>query len=76
MTVTRNDVNRIKIANAIRAAGESLIKNADSIAGDEKYIIGVDIDFSIDCGFDEAPEIEVTKRFYPERLIDGFGKKE
>lgn len=72
MTVERNDANRIKIANAIRAAGESLIKNADSIAGDEKYIIGVDIDFSIDCGFNEAPEISVTKRFYPEKLVENY----
>ena len=72
----RNDSNRIKIVNAIRAAGESLIKNADSIAGDEKYISGVDIYFSVDLSEDRMPEIEITKRFYPERLIDGFVKKE
>ena len=72
----RSDSNRIKIVNAIRAAGESLIKNADSIAGDEKYIIGLDIYFSVDLSEDRMPEIEVTKRFYPERLIDGFVKKE
>lgn len=72
----RSDANRIKIVNAIRAAGESLIKNADSIAGDEKYISGLDIYFSVDLSEDRMPEIEVTKRFYPERLIDGFVKKE
>lgn len=72
----RNDTNRIKIVNAIRAAGESLIKNADSIAGDEKYISGVDIYFSVDLSEDRMPEIEITKRFYPERLIDGFEKKD
>ena len=72
----RSDANRIKIVNAIRAAGESLIKNADSIAGDEVYITGLDIYFSVDLSEDRMPEIEVTKRFYPERLIDGFGKKE
>lgn len=72
----RSDANRIKIVNAIRAAGESLIKNADSIAGDEKYITGLDIYFSVDLSEDRMPEIEITKRFYPERLIDGFGKKE
>lgn len=72
----RNDTNRIKIVNAIRAAGESLIKNADSIAGDEKYITGLDIYFSVDLSEDRMPEIEITKRFYPERLIDGLVKKE
>ena len=72
----RNDTNRIKIVNAIRAAGESLIKNADSIAGDEKYITGLDIYFSVDLSEDRMPEIEITKRFYPERLIDGFAKKD
>ena len=72
----RNDTNRIKIVNAIRAAGESLIKNADSIAGDEKYITGLDIYFSVDLSEDRTPEIEITKRFYPERLIDGLVKKE
>ena len=72
----RNDTNRIKIVNAIRAAGESLIKNADSIAGDEKYISGVDIYFSVDLSEDRMPKIEITKRFYPERLIDGFAKKD
>ena len=72
----RSDSNRIKIVNAIRAAGESLIKNADSIAGDEAYITGLDIYFSVDLSEDRMPEIEITKRFYPERLIDGFRKKE
>lgn len=72
----RSDTNRIKIVNAIRAAGESLIKNADSIAGDEKYISGVDVFFSIDLSDDGMTEIEITKRFYPERLIDGFVKKD
>lgn len=72
----RNDTNRIKIVNAIRAAGESLIKNADSIAGDEKYISGVDVFFNIDLSDDGMTEIEITKRFYPERLIDGFEKKD
>lgn len=66
------DATRIKIANAIRAAGESLIKNADSIAGDEKYITGIDIMFSVNCNFEEAPEISVTKTFYPEGSIENF----
>lgn len=51
----------------IRAMGESLIENASSIAGDEKFIYGLDIHCSIVPG--EPVEIEISRRFCPERLV-------
>ena len=51
----------------VRAIGESLIKNAESIAGNEEYCTGIDIFASVEA--DRPTEIEIRRRFAPERLI-------
>lgn len=54
----------------VKDAGESLIKNADSIVGDEKYLC--DLQIIIDLGIinDEIPNIEIRRQFYPEKTIE------
>ena len=54
-------------ARHIQAVGESIIKNADSIAGNEKYCYGIEIKEMVSP--DEPTRIEVTRRFAPEGLI-------
>lgn len=53
----------------IRAVGESLIKNAESIAGNERYIsslyISVDFDPQIN-----VPEISINRCYLPERIAE------
>lgn len=54
----------------VKDAGESLIKNAESIVGDEKYFY--DLQIIIDFGIinDEIPNIEIRRQFYPEKTIE------
>ena len=55
---------------SVRAVGESLIKNAESIVGSEKYLMGLDISVYLGPGIgEEIPEINVTKRFLPEKFV-------
>ena len=53
----------------IRAIGESLIKNAESIVGSEKYLMSIYISANIGASA-ELPSISVTKDFYPEKVVE------
>ena len=58
----------------IREAGESLIKNAESIVGSETYLSGLKINIECFTGeMIEPLEITVTKSFYPEKYIERIG---
>lgn len=54
----------------VRAAGESLIKNAESIVGTEKYIADLHITVNIDAT-DEVPTIDISRSFVPESCVEG-----
>lgn len=56
----------------IREVGESLIKNAESLAGCEKYLTSVDILIRINK--DGVPAITVTREFTPEKTVERLGK--
>lgn len=65
-----NEVNK-EFARQIRAIGESLVKNADSIAGTEKFVKSISISVLIEAdngGVFLDPIISVSKEFYAERL--------
>lgn len=53
----------------VREAGESLIKNAESIVGSERYLTGLDVSVDINPD-DEVPEIRVSRRFFPDAYIE------
>lgn len=53
----------------IREAGESLIKNAESIVGTERYLMGLDVTVDINAN-EEVPEITVKRRFLPDKYIE------
>lgn len=53
----------------VREAGESLIKNAESIVGSEEYLQSIDITVYINPT-DRVPTINVNKEFLPERYIE------
>lgn len=57
-----------ELVRQIREAGESLIKNAESIAGSEKYVSGLTI--RVDFSKDFNPVIRVSKDFVPERYLE------
>lgn len=53
----------------IKTCGQSIIDNAEKIAGDYKFDIGTYIKLHVgNC--DEVPYISVAKDFIPERFIE------
>lgn len=68
MTIKTN--HHEDLIRKIRAAGESLIKNAESIVGTEKYIADLRITVDVDAT-DEMPSINISRSFVPERCVEG-----
>ena len=57
--------------NLIRAIGETIRDNAESIAGTEKFLTRIDISTSLVLdGLCEIPEINVTRSFFPDRYFN------
>lgn len=64
MSTTRD--NREKLAQKIKAIGQSLIDNAESIVGSEARLSQLKI-VCYPCPFDDdVPEINISKSFVPE----------
>lgn len=63
--------NKEELVRQIRAIGESLMKNAESIVGDEKYLSSIKVTASV--GADNVPAVDVSRTFYPERWIEVRG---
>lgn len=59
---------REELIRRVRAAGESMMKNAESIVGNEKSITRLSISVYVH-DLDEAPEIHVARGFVPERYF-------
>ena len=57
-----------ELVRCIQDIGESLIKNAESIVGSEKYLKNIYI--SVNLNDQEEPSVEVTKEFLPEKFIE------
>ena len=57
----------------VREAGESLIKNAESIVGSEEFLQSIDITVYINP-VERIPSINVSKEFLPERYIERLGE--
>lgn len=67
---TSSGFNKGLLIKRVKDAGESLIKNSESIVGDEKYFC--DLKIIIDLGIinEEVPNIEIRRQFYPEKTIE------
>ena len=55
--------------NLIRAIGETIRDNAESIAGTEKFLTRIDISTSVVLD-NEIPEINVTRSFFPDKYFN------
>ena len=61
--------NREKLIRKIKAMGQSLIDNAESIVGTEKHLSSLTIS-CYPCPLDdEVPDIRVSKSFVPETWV-------
>lgn len=62
-----------ELIHQIQYIGESLIRNAESIVGNEKYIFNITISVN-ELNEDNVPTIRIEKEFLPERYLDGNGE--
>ena len=70
-----NESTRDELIRRVRDIGESIIKNAESIVGTEKY--KYEIHIFADVGeYSDFPCISVEKKFLPERYIDKNGEND
>ena len=53
----------------IREAGESIVKNAESIVGTEQYLMGLDVNVNVNPN-EQLPEITVNRKFLPDKHIE------
>lgn len=53
----------------VRNVGESLIKNAESIVGDEKYLTDLFITITFSKSGDALPTITINREFLPEKIV-------
>lgn len=58
----------------IKEIGESLILNAESIVGTEKYLCSICIRAEISPG--AIPEIDISRTFFPEGYLEKNNKPE
>jgi hypothetical protein len=58
------------IIQAIKDAGKSIIDNAESIAGDYKYPLEVDINVRLSADDAYVPRIDANVSWSPEQFVD------
>ncbi len=66
----RNIFTREEMLQQIKDCGESIIKNAEGILGDEKYFLNTTVMFTINRDRNMLPKIDVRRDFIPEQQID------
>ena len=59
-----------ELLNQIKHCGQSIIDNAESILGNERYFTSVTVTFDVFRNVNFIPEIEVKRRFTPELEIE------
>lgn len=68
--------SREELIEDIINAGKSIINNADSILGNEKYFLNCKVTFTIDRNINNIPTISVQREFVPEDNIDKMAMEE
>lgn len=64
-----NQVMREEYIRQVRYVGESLIKNAESIVGTEKYVGDLRLYISINPN-ESVPTIQIDRTFVPENFVE------
>lgn len=61
-------VDRSTLVNRLKECAETIIKNADSIIGKEKFVGGIKVSINLLPG--EVPYVNVDKDIYPESRME------
>lgn len=71
--------NKIKtredLVEEVKKCGQSIIDNADSIIGNEKYFLKTIVQFVVQRNADGLATIQTSREFIPEAMIDELGKE-
>ena len=66
----QNLYTREELIQQIKNCGQSIIDNAESILGDERYFMRVNVSFDILRLKAQAPNIEIKREFAPEKEFE------
>ena len=61
-------VDRSTLVNRLKECAETIIKNADSIIGKEKFVGGIKVSINLLPG--EVPYVNIDKDIYPESRME------
>ena len=66
----QNLYSRDELIQQIKNCGQSIIDNAESILGDERYFMRLNVSFDILRLKVEVPNIEIKREFTPEKEFE------
>lgn len=67
---------REEMVQQIKDCGESIVKNADAILGNEQYFLALTVMFEIKRDRSQLPSIMIQRQFLPEHQIEVIKNKE
>lgn len=68
----QNLYSRDELIQQIKNCGQSIIDNAESILGNERYFESITIIFDINRDKNCIPDIQIQRRFIPESEIENI----
>ena len=75
MAEGRKIKTREDLVQEIKNCGESIIKNADSIVGNERYFLKAIVQFVIQRDSNGIATVQINREFIPENVIEDIGKE-
>lgn len=72
MNNDRKMYTRDELIDQIKHCGQSIIDNAESILGNERYFTSLTVIFDVQRNRTCIPDIQIQRRFVPELEIEDF----
>lgn len=72
MSQEKHLYSRNELIDQIKHCGQSIIDNAESILGNERYFESITIIFDINRNKNCMPDIQIQRRFVPELEIENL----
>lgn len=72
MLQSKHLYSRNELIDQIKHCGQSIIDNAESILGSERYFESITVIFDINRDRNLMPDIQIQRRFIPESEIENI----
>ena len=72
MPQSKHLYSRNELIDQIKNCGQSIIDNAESILGNERYFESITVIFDINRNRNWMPDIQIQRRFIPESEIENI----